>query len=174
MLKSLAVILIDKIPENSKAIGQDIAYWKRLPEGNDQKTYEYLINAMERYLDRTQMEANQEMRRAAMIRGRGVVSGGVAGGGASTSAGPIKKPCYFYNHGGCKNGNDCKFAHEMKSPEEKAKMEKPVRSGSPPPARSGPPRPQRRGYPVPAALGQGRRGSGDASAREIPPESPEH
>ena len=56
--EQLATILVAEIPNKSTAIGQDKAYWKRLPDGHEQKTYEYLINSMERYLDYHQMEHN--------------------------------------------------------------------------------------------------------------------
>ena len=58
-----------------------------------------------------------------------------------------KKPCYFYNHGGCQNSDEkCKFAHVHVTADEKAKMVKPQRVGS----RS----------PSPGSRGQGGRGSG--------------
>ena len=69
-----------------------------------------------------------------MMKGRGAATGLGAsqGGGASTTAEGTKKPCYFFNHGTCKNSDaDCKFAHVHVSPAEKAKMEKPQRAGSP-------------------------------------------
>ena len=61
--KQLAVILVEKMAP-SKVLAQDVAYWRRLEEGNDQKTYEYLVNAMQRYFDRDQMEKNNSGRRA--------------------------------------------------------------------------------------------------------------
>jgi hypothetical protein len=51
--KQLSIILVEKMAP-SKVLAQDVAYWKRLEDGNDQKTYEYLINAMQRHLDRDQ------------------------------------------------------------------------------------------------------------------------
>ena len=54
-------------------------------------------------------------------------------------------PCYFFNHGGCKDSDTaCNFAHVEVPADEKAKMEKPARreSRSPPP----PPNP-RQGRP---------------------------
>ena len=130
-----------RIPINSKAVGQDLAYYQRLPDGHEQKTYEYLINALERHLDRTQMEANQGLRRNLLLKGRGLAPGAAAGGGASTTTtGAPKKPCYFFNHGSCKNTDaNCRFAHVQVSAEEKAKMEKPQRSGSPARSPRGPP-----------------------------------
>ena len=56
---------------------------------------------------------------------------GVSGGTGATGALP-KKPCYFFNHGGCKHADgECKFAHVHVSADDKAKMEKPQRGGSP-------------------------------------------
>ena len=144
--KQLATILEAKIPANSRAVGQDLAYYKRLPEDHEQKTYDYLINALERHIDRQQMETNQGLRRAALTRGRGlsIGLGAARGGGAGTPAGSGKKPCYFFNHGGCKHKDDkCKFAHVKVSAEDKEKMVKPE-SRSASPARSsggGPPQP---------------------------------
>ena len=97
------------------------------------------------------MEMNQGLRRAALLRGRGSASGGVQGGGAGATAGSPKKPCYFFNHGQCKNSDaNCKFAHVLVSPEEKAKMEKPERR-SPSVARGGKREPQATSTTSPAA-----------------------
>ena len=50
-----------------------------------------------------------------------------ASGGAST-AGTGKRPCYFFNFGGCSNSDaNCKFGHVKVSADEKAKMVKPER-----------------------------------------------
>ena len=147
----LKEILIAKM-ESSKVLAQDIAYWRRLPEGNDQRTYEYLVNAMQSHLDRTQMTKNQETRRAIIQRGilggqvLGVdgkqtppASGRRAGRQGGGNNGGEKKPCYFFNHGGCKfNEDKCSFKHVIVPEAEKAQMEPPVRrtSGSPPPNRT--------------------------------------
>ena len=77
------------MPVNSKAVGQDVAYWLRLPEGDAQKTYDYLINSMERYLDRIQMDKNQEARRAAMQRGLGFSALGAGAGGDDGGRGAV-------------------------------------------------------------------------------------
>ena len=132
--KQLATILVQKLPVKSSAIGQDVAYWNRLPEDDPQKSYEYLINSMERHLDRVQMDKNQEARRAALQRGLGTQALGVnpASGGGGGGGAP-KRPCYFFNHGGCKNADGkCRFAHVLVPDAEKAKMERPAsRSTSP-------------------------------------------
>ena len=77
-----------------------------------------------------------------MTRGRGLQTGlGAArGGGAGTPAGSGKKPCYFFNHGGCnKAQGKCRFEHVKVSDAEKAKMQKPPpRSLSPPPSGGSP------------------------------------
>ena len=68
--KQLAALLMEKMEQGqTKALGQDVAYWRRLPEGNEQKSYEYLLNAMQSYLDRTQMERNNQLQRATMQNG---------------------------------------------------------------------------------------------------------
>ena len=36
--KQLSIILVEKMAP-SKVLAQDVAYWKRLEDGNDQKTY---------------------------------------------------------------------------------------------------------------------------------------
>ena len=49
-----------------------------------------------------------------------------ATGGDSATGG--KRPCYFFNHGSCKNSEaQCKFSHVKVSADEKAKMVKPER-----------------------------------------------
>ena len=138
--KQLATILVKKMPLKSSAVGQDVAYWNRLPEGDAQKTYEYLINSMERHLDRVQMDENQEARKAALQRGLGLsalgVDAGARGGCGSGGGGggdAKKLPCYFHNHGGCRSSAaKCRFAHILVPDAEKAKMVRPQsRSNSP-------------------------------------------
>ena len=63
--RRLAILLVEKV-STSKALAQDIAYWRRLEDTNEQKTYDYLINSMQRNLDRDQMEENKSSRRAAL------------------------------------------------------------------------------------------------------------
>ena len=93
---------------------------------SDQRTYHYLIHSMERYIERTQWDINQKSRRAQMQRAGGGLQPVMQAGGASAGGG--KKPCFFHNHGGCKNKeSQCKFAHTMVSDTEKALMERPVR-----------------------------------------------
>ena len=131
----------------TKVLDQDVAYWRRLPEGHEQKSYEYLLNAMQSYLDRTQMEKNNQMQRATLQNGGPTAVGALDGTGTSSASGRgtgkgggkgkgPKKPCYFFNHGGCKNSEaKCKFAHVEVPPGEKANMIKPERrEGSPSPS----------------------------------------
>ena len=61
------------------------------------------------------------------------VGDGSGGGGGGRGGGAPKKPCYFYNHGGCKNADGkCRFEHVHVGDAEKAKMERPTaRSQSP-------------------------------------------
>ena len=87
------------------------------------------------------MDKNQEARRAALQRGLGTQALGVnpanGGGGGGGGGGAPKRPCYFFNHGGCKNADGkCRFAHVLVSDAEKAKMERPA-SRSPSPGRGG-------------------------------------
>ena len=127
--RMLAETLVGKMKGKTKVLAEDVAYWHRLPAGNEQKTHEYLINAMQSHLDRQQMELNNAGR-------RNVILGGRAGLGAPTPS--DKKPCYYHNHGGCQNSADkCKFGHVIVPDEEKAKMVKPGRKGSPSPAPAG-------------------------------------
>ena len=70
------------------------------------------------------MQKNQEGRQTTLLGGKGLALTPPGGSG--------KPPCYFFNHGGCKNGK-CKFGHVDLPAAEKAKMTKPVsRSQSPP------------------------------------------
>ena len=58
-------------------------------------------------------------------------------GGTGTTV--PKKPCYFFNHGGCHNSDEkCRFKHVIVTPEEKAQMVKPEsRDSRSPSARRG-------------------------------------
>ena len=123
----LAEILVGKMKGHTKVLEADVAYWFRLPAGNEQKTHQYLLNSMQSHLDRVQMEKNNEGRRALLQGGRRP--------GLEARNPSLKKPCYFFNHGGCSNTDDkCRFAHVIVPDDEKAKMVKPVsgnRSPSP-------------------------------------------
>ena len=120
----LAEILVGKMKGKTKVLAEDVAYWLRLPAGNEQRTHEYLLNAMQAHLDRTQMEKNNSTRRV-LVQG-----GKIPGLGAPAPTG--KRPCYFHNHGGCKNTEDkCRYAHVLVPDDQKAKMTKPTRSPSP-------------------------------------------
>ena len=61
-----SVILVEKMSP-SKAFAQDAAYWRRLDDGSEQKSYEYLINSIQKHLSREHMEKNS---RAALQAGR--------------------------------------------------------------------------------------------------------
>ena len=99
---------------------------------------------MQSHLDRTQMHKNQETRRAIIQRGILGGTGLTADGGTGTTSasgrrprgpggggGNDKKPCFFFNHGGCKfDEAGCSFKHVIVSDAEKAKMEPLARRGS--------------------------------------------
>ena len=51
----MAIILVEKM-SGSRALAQDVAYWRRLKDGSGQKSYDYLLNCMQRHLDREQIE----------------------------------------------------------------------------------------------------------------------
>ena len=121
-----ANILVEKM-DKSKVLVHDVSYWRRLPYGNEQKTHEYLLNAMLQYLDRVHMDKNVEaQRRTIQQPGGGRPAMQVAGG--VSAAGTGKGPCYFHNFGGCKNSAEaCKFDHVIVSAAEKAKMTRPER-----------------------------------------------
>jgi hypothetical protein len=135
----LATTLVEKM-KPSKVLAQDIAYYHRLPDGDEQKTYEYLINSMQRYLDRTQMDKNNEGRRAFMRSGRSdttlQAAGGSSAAGGKAGGGGGKRWCYFFNHGGCTN-DKCTWLHEMAPADERAKMTRPTRGGSRSPSPDG-------------------------------------
>ena len=44
--KQLAIILVEKMAP-SQVLAQDVAYWRRLEDGSDQKSHEYLVNSMQ-------------------------------------------------------------------------------------------------------------------------------
>ena len=120
-----AELLVQKMAP-SKVLAQDIAYWRRLPHGNEQRTHDYLITSMLRYLDRTHMDKNVEAQRRLVAPPGGKAPTAAATGGDSAAGG--KRPCYFFNHGSCKNTDaQCKFSHVKVSADEKAKMVKPER-----------------------------------------------
>ena len=105
---------------------------------------------MRSHLGRAQMDISNPGRRTAVLGGR-------AGLGAPTPT--CKKPCYYHNHGGCQNSADkCKFGHVIVPDEEKAKMVKPGRKGSPSPD------PGSRGKGKGKGGGKGGGAGGDVSA----------
>jgi hypothetical protein len=127
--KQLAIILVEKMSP-SKVLAQDVAYWRRLEDSNEQKTYEYLVIAMQRHLDRDQMEKNNSGRRAALQSGRLHSPAVTAASGADGKG--SKQPCWhFHKHGSCKFGDRCYKSHSPISEEEKRRLKPPSREGSP-------------------------------------------
>jgi hypothetical protein len=46
--KQLAVTLVEEM-SGSKVLAQDVAYWRRLEDGSEQESYDYLLNCMLRH-----------------------------------------------------------------------------------------------------------------------------
>ena len=114
----------------SKVLAQDVAYWKRLEDGSDQKSYEYLINSTQRHLDRKQMEKNSSGRRAALQAGRLLTPSLSTASGAAGSGG--KPPCWhFHVKGSCRFGDRCLNSHAPVTAEVKKNFKLPSRSGTP-------------------------------------------
>ena len=55
--KQRAVILADKT-NAFKVLAQDVAFWKRLGDNDNQTSYDYPVKSVPRHLDRGQMEKN--------------------------------------------------------------------------------------------------------------------
>ena len=79
-------ILVGKTRGVTNVLARNVAYWDRLPVGNEQKAYSYLVNAMQSHLDRVQRQRNQEGRRATLLGGKGLA--------INLLAGAKKGPCW--------------------------------------------------------------------------------
>ncbi len=105
---------------------------KAEPKTKEQKEADKVINALRKELAASQKSVNGVTQNMALISlGKGGAGG--AGGGKSKGKGEkgkAKQSCWYYNHAECTRGDSCHFSHAKLTPEEKAKLVKPVPSAS--------------------------------------------
>ena len=131
----------------------DIAHYARDPSA---KTYEFLLQALDRYVDAQTLEYNWRMQENEYKQGGQVqasakkndkqdkgettqqtkdpnaaVSKG-GGKGSSSQAPSSKGPCWFYHKDKCTKGKDCKYSHARLSKEETDRLVKPEPRGRSP------------------------------------------
>jgi|OrbCmetagenome_4_1107370.scaffolds.fasta_scaffold70303_3 hypothetical protein len=97
--------------KNSKAIAHDLQEYHR-EEGSEKKTYDFLVTAVRRYLDRERLESNHE-RVARTLR----ASSSSAAPAVGERTGYIPKVyCVKWNKGTCTN-DSCTNKHEKPPPD---------------------------------------------------------
>ena len=106
--------------KNSKAIAHDLQEYHRAEEGSDKKTYEFLVAAVRRYLDRERLEPNRE--RVARTLGASSSSAAPAVG---EKTGYIPKGyCAKWKKGTCTN-DSCTYKHEKPPPKKDRSQSRP-------------------------------------------------
>ena len=110
--KSVLETLFYKQVKHSRSISHDLNEYHRAEEGNEKHSYEFLLSAVRRHLDRERLESNRD-RVARNLAGTQRASTPAVGG--------EKKPyipkgfCIKWNRGGCSD-DQCKFKHETPQP----------------------------------------------------------
>ena len=89
--------------KKSVRMANDISHYRRLPEGHDDHSYEYLKRCLELHLQETREDKNQAVLESNML-GKSKTSPALA----TTDT---RKPCPFFTKGHCRDGNSCKMAH---------------------------------------------------------------
>ena len=106
--------------KTSKAIAHDLQEYHRAEEGTEKKSYDFLVTAVRRYLDRERLESNRE--RVARTLGASSSSAAPAVG---EKTGYIPKGyCVKWNKGTCTN-DACPFKHEKPPPKKDRSQSRP-------------------------------------------------
>ena len=93
--------------KHSKAIAHDLQEYHRAEEGTDKKSYEFLVAAVRRYLDRERLESNRER----VERNLGASSSNAATAVGEKTGYIPKGYCVKWNKGTCTN-DSCTYKHE--------------------------------------------------------------
>ena len=145
---TLRDLLLERL-NKSKVLQADISHYHRLSHNDPDRSYNYLRNCMNRYLERTQMTKTRDDY-STMLKKMAKHGGGApAAPGPKAKAKPKAKskgkgkgkggkgeddkklPCYFHHNGGCTfSAKDCRFSHDSISDEKKKELVRP-RSRSP-------------------------------------------
>ena len=130
--EALRDILVAKLT-GSIALKEDVAYYYRLPLGAADRSYDFLINCLDRSIDRAQTDKNRIDQAKAYqnaVPGKGKGKG--KNGDPPKKEEKGKKPlCYFHNNGGCsKSAKDCDFDHRKATKAEIAALVRPERRSS--------------------------------------------
>ena len=106
--------------KHSKAIAHDLQEYHRDEEGTDKKSYDFLVTAVRRYLDRERLESNRE--RLARNLGASCSSAAPAVG---EKTGYIPKGyCVKWNKGTC-TSDSCTYRHEKPPPKKDRSQSRP-------------------------------------------------
>ena len=93
----------------SQVLREEVAHYDRVEKGDPDKTYDFLVKSIRKFLERKRHRQNrQDMVKA--------LSGGQVRPGAAASSGPSpdksQTPCSFFQKGTCKKGKDCPYSHK--------------------------------------------------------------
>ena len=106
--------------KNSKAIAHDLQEYHRAEEGSDKKTYNFLVTAVRRYLDRERLESNRER----VARTLGATSSSAAPAVGEKTGYIPKGYCVKWNKGSCTN-DSCTYKHEKPPPKKDRSQSRP-------------------------------------------------
>ena len=93
----------------SQVLREEVAHYDRVEKGDPDKTYDFLVESIRKFLERKRHRQNrQDMVKA--------LTGGQVRPGAAASSGqsPDKSqtPCSFFQKGTCRKGKDCPYSHK--------------------------------------------------------------
>eukprot|EP00971_Amphidinium_carterae_P141279 2799139-Amphidinium_carterae.4 len=105
--------------KDCRILEPELVLYRTAPEGSEWRNYEYLLRAVESYVKRNCQDATRDE----VLKGIQHLGGGA---GQAYAAAPEqteacaaagkrderKKACWAWERGECKQGTDCKFAHE--------------------------------------------------------------
>ena len=94
--------------KNFKPLSHDLAVYDRTPEGEPNRSYEFLMKAARDYLERKRLE---KMRQATKKSVSGKRDAAPAPN-RPPSAGKPQGICYDFQAGKCTRGKDCRYKHE--------------------------------------------------------------
>ena len=106
--------------ETFAGISEDVAHYNRLADGSGgDRSYAFLFNAVQRYLQRTRQRSVREaISRSLGDAGKPAApgaKGGKAGNGTEKGKGKGKsiRPCFDFQRGECLRGDQCPYSHVL-------------------------------------------------------------
>ena len=94
--------------KNFKPLSHDLAVYDRTPEGDPNRTYDFLMKAARDYLERKRLEKMRQATKKSLSGKKEALPAPTR----PSSAGKGTGVCYDFLAGKCTRGKDCKYKHE--------------------------------------------------------------